>query len=137
MIFGGLSEKEVEDISKLLSSENIIHEKMIDDEMMESNSKSMSYDLRHLHSPNISTHVLAIKIPEEEFSKISHELSEKLLNYGITNKVPEEFNEQEFTEGPIPPASYVQSTNIRIIGKTFLLTTIIAAIIWLLDYLKN
>jgi hypothetical protein len=128
MLFSGLSEQEVEKISKLLKSENITHEIVVDQEMLNANQDSISYNLRHLHSPNISTHVLAIKINNEDFEGISDALREKLLDFGITNMEPEEFKNQTFEHTPEPIQNHIKNFNIRIIGQTFLIILIIAFI---------
>lgn len=93
MKFGGLSEKEVAGISKILEAEGISFSIDKDQEIEEFNSASMKNDLRHYTPPNISTHILAVTIGDEDFQKISTTSKAKLLVFGITDEVPapEEF----------------------------------------------
>lgn len=100
MIFGGLSEKEVQEISKLLELENIPFKTAIDSNIMQANENSMQHNLRHLNPPSISTNILAIEIEDKDFEEMSAELESKLLDYGITNKVPTDL---EFSSEPIEP----------------------------------
>lgn len=93
MKFGGLSEKEVTGISKILETEGIQFSIDKDQEIEEFNSASMKNDLRHYTPPNISTHILAVTIGDEDFQKISVASKKRLLDFGITDEVPapEEF----------------------------------------------
>ena len=99
MIIGGLSEKELAQISELLDFENINYEVSTDDSMVNANNESMSYDLRHLHPPNISTSILAIKLQDNAFESMSEDLKKKLLDYGVTDQVPEEFDQIDTQNG--------------------------------------
>lgn len=100
MIFGGLSEKEVESISRLLTNEEITFTTNVDELITQANQTSMQHNLRHLNPPSISTNILAIEIKDEDFENMSKELEAKLLEYGITNKIPPEFDEEL---GPVEP----------------------------------
>ncbi len=93
MKFGGLSEKEVSAISKILEHDGIPFSIDKDQEIEDFNSASMKNDLRHYTPPNISTHILAVTISDEDFQKISEGTKAKLLPFGITDQVPspEEF----------------------------------------------
>jgi len=95
MKFGGLSEQEVTKISDILNGEGIAFSVESDADMQEFNTTSMQNNLRHFTPPQISTHVLAIIIDDEAFAKISENARAKLLDFGITDQAPEEF--QPFT----------------------------------------
>lgn len=88
MKFGGLSENEVEKISKILSSESIPFEVGSDEAIVNFNENSIKNDLRHFSPPNISTHMLSITIADEDFGKISKKSKEHLLDFGITDQAP-------------------------------------------------
>ena len=107
MKFGGLSEQEVAKISDILNWEGIPFSIESDADMQEINTTSMQNNLRHFTPPSISTHVLAIIIEDEAFSKISEVSRVKILDFGITDKAPEEFQpfsgttiHKELVEGP-------------------------------------
>ena len=70
MLFGGLSEKEIKLITELLKSSNIDYKISEDQIIKETNDSSIQYDLRHLNSPSISTHILAIEIQDSSLSLI-------------------------------------------------------------------
>lgn len=91
MIFGGLSEQEIEKITTLLERNNIIFEVKEDNIIKETNEKSLKYDLRHLNSPSISTHILAIEIADSAFEQMNEALIASLMEFGITDKTPEGF----------------------------------------------
>jgi hypothetical protein len=88
MKFGGLSESEVSNISFILNNEGIPFSVGVDQEIEEFNTASMKNNLRHYTPPNISTHILAITIEDEDFSKISHSGKSLLLGLGITDEAP-------------------------------------------------
>lgn len=140
MIFGGLSEKELTQISELLDSENINYEASTDESMMNANQESMGYNLRHLHPPNISTSILAIKLQDNAFESISEDLKKKLLEFGITDQVPEEFNELDTKEEPELIHGQINQNNKKMVGTNFLIQAIIAiimmAIIWFISSKK-
>lgn len=109
MKFGGLSEVDVKKISEILESNCIPFSIGTDQDMEQFNSISMSNNLRHYSPPNISTHVLAIEINDDDFMKISSQSKEQLLEFGITDIVPapEDFQPhsgntiiKELAEGP-------------------------------------
>lgn len=81
MKFGGLSESEVSKISSILTEEGIEFSVGKDQEIEQFNSGSMKNNLRHYTPPNISTHILAITIEDEHFSKISEQSKIKLLDF--------------------------------------------------------
>jgi hypothetical protein len=91
MKFGGLSEQEVAKISAILNGEGIAFSIESDADMQEFNTTSMRNNLRHMTPPNISTHVLAIIMDDEVFLKMSDATKSKLLDFGITDKAPEDF----------------------------------------------
>lgn len=134
MIFGGLSEKELSQISELLEAEGINFEVSTDDSMMNANQESMGYNLRHLHPPNISTSILAIKLQDNAFEAMSEDLKKKLLDFGITDQIPEEFNDLETQEEPESIHGQINQNNKKMVGTNFLLQAIIAimmmVIIW-------
>jgi hypothetical protein len=118
MIIGGLSEKEVNVIEKLLKAENIEFTIIKDDSIINSNKESMKYDLRHLDSPSISTHVLAIELKEDGFEKMSESLKKELLKLGITNQIPDELELNNSEVEPIQ--SELNKGNKRLVGHNFL-----------------
>ncbi len=91
VIFGSLAQSEVKAITKLLDSETISYKVMRDDSVLESNRESINYDLRYLFPAKVSTNVLAIEVSDEEFSRMSNDLKSKLLDYGISNELPDEY----------------------------------------------
>lgn len=118
MIFGGLSEKELNEISRVLDNEGIEYEVKTDELIIDSNKESMKYDLRHLSAPSISTHILAIEISELSFEKMGASLKSKLLEFGITNEIPKEF--EAFDKEEITTVHDQQlKGNKRIVGFNF------------------
>jgi hypothetical protein len=103
MKFGGLSEKEVKAISRILEEAKIEYQVLEDQGMQDFNQQSMQNDLRHLSSPNISTDILAIEVKDEAFNSMSDETKAALLDHGITNEIPDglEFSEKESEPEPI------------------------------------
>lgn len=97
MKFGGLSENEVSKISTLLKEEEVPFTVGRDEEIDEFNAASMQNNLRHYTPPNISTHVLAITIEDEDFYKISENGRAKLLEFGITDQAPAPEDFKPFT----------------------------------------
>lgn len=92
MKIGGLSEQEVKKIGALLDSEKVPHEIKVDEEMLQRNEQSLnSLDrARFRTGRGISLHVLSIEFEDESFSKMSDVLKERLLDFGITDMVPDE-----------------------------------------------
>lgn len=118
MIIGGLSEKEVLEIEKLLSRERIEYKIIKDDSIIDSNKESMQYNLRHLSSPSISTHVLAIELKEDGFEKMSESLKAELLKLGVTDQIPDEL---EFNDSQVEPIqSELNKGSKRLVGHNFL-----------------
>ncbi len=117
MVFGGLSEKEVEKISQILEESNIEFNVVMDNQMMDINDESMQYNLRHLNSPSISTDILAIEITTESFENMNEETANKLLDFGITNQVPEELEVDN--DEPEAVQKQLITGNMRIIGHNF------------------
>ncbi len=97
MKFGGLSEIEVAKVSEILNLEGIPFSVDRDQEIEEFNSASMKNDLRHFRPPNISTHILAVAIEDQDFQKISESGKLKLLDLGITDIAPSPEDFQSFT----------------------------------------
>lgn len=126
MKFGGLSEKEVAEISRILESEGISYSIDKDQEIEEFNSASMKNDLRHYTPPNISTHILAVSIGDEDFQKISDVSKKRLQAFGITDELPspEEFIPQS---GESIHKELLKGPN-RMIGVNFKHQLIVAAI---------
>lgn len=131
MKFGGLSEDEVADISRILTTEGISFSIDKDHEIEEFNQTSMQNNLRHYAPPNISTHILAITIEDNDFGKLSDEAKLKLSDYGITDQIPSpedfiphtgESIHKELVKGPV-----------RMIAFNFkhqLIVTAIFLVIW-------
>lgn len=121
MVFGGLSEQEIEKIASLLEAKKIAYQVQEDQNMNSANEYSMQNNLRHLNSPSISTHILAIEISEESFESMDPETKTALLEFGITNEVPEEL---EFDENNPNPVEDLQKSHRdgdkRIIGHNLL-----------------
>jgi len=118
MIIGGLSETEVVKISELLESEKIIFNVKIDETMINANQKSIEYNLRHLSAPSITTHILSIEFKDHEYSRMSENLKDKLLEFGITDKIPEDL---EFSEESINAVqSELLKGSKRLIGFSYI-----------------
>jgi hypothetical protein len=109
MKFGGLSEVDVKKISEILESDGIPFSIATDQDMEQFNTISMSNNIRHYSPPNISTHVLAIEINDDDFIRISPQSKDQLFEFGITDIVPalEDFQPHsgktiisELAEGP-------------------------------------
>jgi hypothetical protein len=109
MKFGGLSEVDVKKISEILELDGIPFSIGTDQDMEQFNTISMSNNLRHYSPPNISTHVLAIEIKDDDLIRISPQSKDQLLEFGITDIVPvfEDFHPHsgktiisELAEGP-------------------------------------
>jgi hypothetical protein len=110
MKFGGLSEIELESIAEILKTENINFSIETDSEITSFNDSSIRNNLRHLTPANLSTHILAISIADEDFEQITDLGKKKLLEFGITNVAPsaDEFKSfegntilKEMLNGPI------------------------------------
>ncbi len=136
MIFGGLSEQELSKISKLLEQEQINFTINPDESMVQANKASMQHNLRHLNSPNISTHILAIEIADTDFNQMSTSLKGALLDFGITNEVPEEFTESNDPD-PTQIHQELLKGNKKVIGFNFLHQVILTIVIVILVYLYN
>lgn len=135
MKFGGLSEKEVKQITDILNLEGISFSVIKDDEIEDFNKASMRNNLRHYAPPHISTHILAISIEDEDFHKLSDSGRLKLLELGITDEAPapEDFQphtgetiHKELVEGPI-----------RMVAFNFKHQLILGLLILLAFYLFN
>lgn len=88
MKFGGLSENDVNKISEILGQEGITFSIDKDQELEDFNKSSMSNNLRHYSPPNITTHILAIEIADEDFQRMSESAKKELLDFGITDEFP-------------------------------------------------
>jgi hypothetical protein len=88
MIFGGLSDEELQKIKAILDQEGIPYKIGLDQGILEVNQSSIKNDHRHNYSPNISNHILAIEINDDVFSHLSPSGKEKLLVFGITELPP-------------------------------------------------
>lgn len=98
MKFGGLSEAEVGNISTILETEKILFAISKDEEIEAFNATSMKNNLRHYAPPNLSTHMLAITIADEDFAKLSDSSKTQLLEFGITDQAPSP--EDFYPQGP-------------------------------------
>jgi hypothetical protein len=134
MIFGGLSEKEIKAISSLLNESNISFKVQTDTHIEASNSESIKFNLRHLNSPSISTHILAIEIKDDDFEKINESLASKLLEFGITNKAPEFYDPVE-DSGPSETHAEIRKGNKRLIGIDFGLQLLVVGVVFIIIYL--
>lgn len=141
MLFGGLSEKDLGKIISLLEKEGVPYKVEEDQAIQNANEYSMQNNLRHLNSPSISNHILAIKIEEKDFETMSPELKAGLLEFGITNEVPEGL---EFSEDTSPAETLHKDKHDgdkRIIGFNFLHQIVVGAgalgIYFLIKYLMN
>jgi hypothetical protein len=133
MIFGGLSEQEIKKITKLLELNNISFDVKEDEIIKETNQKSLQYDLRHLNSPSISTHILAIEISDTAFGQMNESLLKSLQDFGITNQTPEGFNESELQSVEELHGKMLEG-NKRLIGFENLYLVIISAVVVLLIF---
>ena len=132
MIIGGLSEKDVQKISSLLKSESISFTVEMDNSMMDANDYSLKNDLRHLSSPSISTHILSIYLPEDSFSNMSDNLKKNLLEFGVTNEIPDELDLTSLSPEPIQ--FEMTKGNKRVVGKNFLYECLLAVIVSIVIY---
>lgn len=124
MKFGGLSEKEIQKLTELLDAEGISFDVSTDQDMIDNHNQSMKYNLRHLNAPSISNHILSLVINDESFSKMSPELIEQLLSFGITNKIPSDLEFSE--EAPELIQKELLKGNERLVGSSFLHQLLIA-----------
>lgn len=124
-------------ITEILSGEGIAFQIEKDQDIEDFNRTSMRNDLRHYTPPNISTHILAIYIQDEDFQKLSDHAKKKLLEFGITDQAP-------------APEDFIPSTDKtihkdladgpgRLIGSTMkhqlAVGVILLAIYFLLEYM--
>lgn len=117
MILGGLSEKEVEEISKKLTDEGIRFSIKQDEDIARSNAHSLQNNLRHLNSPSISTHILSIHIDSNDYEKRSESLKEFLNRYHISQDVPPDMEQKG---GSVQEThSEILKGNHRLIGHAF------------------
>lgn len=135
MKFGGLSENDVKKISEILGQEGISFSVDKDQELEDFNKTSMSNNLRHYSPPNISTHILAIDIEDEDFLRMSESARKKLQNFGITDQVPAPEDFVPFT-GETIHKEMNRSQN-RLIGMTNLHIVIISLVVLALAYLVS
>ncbi len=134
MIFGALSEKDVEGISRILENENISFEVIKDEQISMSNKDSLSNNLRYLHGPDLSNNLLAIEI-ETDLCALSNKAKRELLEYGITDEVPEEFQKASFDEA-MPNHVDLNTGKKKIVGLTYGLSILLGLIVLLISYLK-
>lgn len=137
MIFGALSEKEVQSIGEILHIENIKFKVQSDIHALSNNDKSMQNNLRHLNSPSISTNVLSIEISEDAFEAMSETVISKLLEYGITNNVPTELDFQNENFDPQEVSDHLLKGNKKIIGVNFLHQLILWLVVFIVGYLTQ
>lgn len=130
----GLSEQEMQKISKLLDSEDIKFRVSSDSSMLNFNEQSMQNNLRHLNSPSISTHVIQMEIPDEEFSKMSSELKAKLLDFGITDDIPSELEFSDHADPNLEIQNMKLASDRKIIGVNFFHIIILSLVIYGLGY---
>lgn len=134
MKFGGLSENELTKIISFLENKGIEFEVLRDESVEESNEYSMKNDLRHLDSPSISTHILAIEIPDETFSKIDEDTKKFLLQFGITTDIPQE-SEFNYQSNPVNDLHNSQhNRNNKVIGLS-LFQIIVIGVFFILSVL--
>jgi hypothetical protein len=138
MKFGGLSEKEVDSISTLLESKKIEFEVIMDESILNSNNVTLHNDLRHFSSPSVSTYILAIEIKDGAFATMDESLKKSLLDFGITDQVPEEFDIDELTLSDEDPIVDLKKINVQgnrnIVGFNFGLEIIIGILILICWY---
>jgi hypothetical protein len=101
MKFGGLSEEDVKKIEEILSREGIAFEISKDNEIEELNASSLHNNLRHFVPPNLSLHVLAISIEDNDFQRLSALGKKELLGLGITDEAPLAEDFTPYTGHPI------------------------------------
>lgn len=117
MIFGGLSEKDVKRISELLQSNDIEFNVGVDSSMVSANTHSIQNNLRAYSPPHVSTHIGQIEIEENGFDKMTEELKLKLLDFGITDQIPEGLDfDEELTENPA--LSFSKENNLAEYNRT-------------------
>lgn len=135
MKFGGLSEKDVMKISEILGQEGISFSVDKDQELEDFNKTSMSNNLRHYSPPNISTHILAIDIADEDFQRMSETAKKELQDFGITDQVPSPEDFVPFTGETIHKE--MNKSHNKVIGMMNLHIVIISLVILALAYLVS
>jgi hypothetical protein len=128
-------------IISLLEKEGIPYRVQEDQSIQNANDYSMQNNLRHLNSPSISNHILAIKIEEKNFENMSADLKQGLLDFGITHEVPEGL---EYSESESPAEELLKDKHDgdkRLIGFNFLYQMLVGlgalGIYFLIKYLVN
>lgn len=144
MIFGGLAEKEVEEISKILNEANIEFKVSTDENIQNFNKKSMNNDLRHFGSTSISTHILSIELDNKAMEKLDEQTKAKLLKFGITDEVPEGFEIDESTIHDDQQSNVhheILKGNRQMVGKSLLVQIVIilgfALIVGVIKYIYS
>jgi hypothetical protein len=134
MIFGALSKKETDAISKILEASNIQFSIVPDSIALGNNDLSMQNNLRHLNSPSISTNVLAIELSDHAFDSMNEQTIANLLEYGITNIVPSGLGEETADIDPQEVNNHLLKGNKNIIGVNFIHQIILAASIFVIGW---
>lgn len=136
MKIGGLSEKEVQEISKILSDASVSFNVATDQHIQDFNDKSIRNDLRHLSAPSISTNILSIEIDESVFETLSQGTLKKLYRYGITDLIPEGLEVDD--PNPLEPIqNQILSGQRKVIGTYFALAVGMTIVYFVIDYIRS
>ncbi|MBD63604.1 MAG: hypothetical protein CME62_00220 [Halobacteriovoraceae bacterium] len=132
MKLGGLSTKEVDQISKILDEYQVEYELTDDESMWKANEHTLKNDLRHLSSPSVSTHVLAIQIKTQE-SELSPDLKTRLEPFGVSFELPPEMDGSEIEDPVLEMRKKSDEGNRRIVGVTFGLEILVGIFVFLIS----
>lgn len=133
MIFGSLSEKEVQEISQILEAAKVPFEVMQDQNVLKSNKDSLDFNLRYLFGPNLSNNFFAIKLDNIDLSALDESVKKKLSSYGMTDQIPDEFINKEFNEID-PTIVDVDSSRKKMVGMTYGLSVLFGVLAIVVTY---
>ena len=118
--FRALSQTEVNKISKILDQHHLKYNVSLDENIIDSNEESIRYDLRHLNSPNISTHILVIEVEDDFWEKASEQIRLSLEAFGIVEIKDDGESPIVFdNEDPEKIRGVLNDGNKRLIGVHF------------------
>jgi hypothetical protein len=98
VVFTKLSEKEMNQISSILDSENIPYQVLMDEQELEQNKEKAQKVYNKRKSINYSNTILSIQMDQSDFETLSDNAKEKLLPLGITTQIPEGLFEESQSE---------------------------------------
>ena len=128
--FRALSQTEVNKISKILDEHHLQYNVSLDENIIDSNEESIRYDLRHLNSPSISTHVLVIEVEDDFWEKASEQIRLRLEAFGIVEIKDDGENPIVFdNEDPEQIRGVLNDGNKRLIGVHFFFYFIVIGVL--------